>query len=63
MIGFISAVLMAGSTPVMNEADPEVVALRVRVYADGHVDNATVRPTLEVAEHLLASAGLGRGMA
>ena len=50
---------MAGATPVMNEANPELVALRVRVYADRHVDEATVRPALEVAEHLLASAGLG----
>ncbi|AMY09285.1 hypothetical protein LuPra_02500 [Luteitalea pratensis] len=59
MIGFISAILIAGSTPVMSGADPELVALRVRVYADRHVDEATVRPALEVAEHLLASAGLG----
>ena len=58
MVGFISAVLVAGATPVTNEADPELAALRVRVYADRHVDAATVRPALEVAEHLLASAGL-----
>ena len=51
MLGFISAILMAGSTSVMSEADPELVALRVRVYADRHVDTATVRPALEGAAH------------
>ena len=49
---------MAGSTPVTNEADPDRVALRVRAYADAQVNKATVRSALEVAEHLLASAGL-----
>ena len=58
MLGFISAILMAGSGPAMNEADPELAALRVRVYADRHVDTATVRPALQEAAHLLASAGL-----
>jgi hypothetical protein len=58
MIGFISAILMAGSTPVMNAAEPGLVELRVRAYADSHVDDATVRPALEMAERLLASAGL-----
>ena len=58
MLGFISAILMAGSTPMMNEADPELAAVRVRAYADRHVDAATARPALEVAKHLLASAGL-----
>ena len=59
MIELISALLLAGSTPVTNETDPDLVALRVRAYADKQVDEATVRPALKVvAEHLLASAGL-----
>ena len=58
MIELISAILMAGSTLVTNEADPDLVALRVRAYADAQVNEATVRSALEVAEHLLASAGL-----
>jgi hypothetical protein len=58
MIVLISAILVAGSTRVTNEVDPNLVALRVRAYADKKVDEATVRPALEVAEHLLASAGL-----
>jgi len=58
MIELISAILMAGSTAVTNQAAPDLVALRVRAYADKHVDDATVRPALKVAEHLLASAGL-----
>ncbi len=57
MIELISALLMAGSTPVTNEA-PDLVALRVRAYADKRVDEATIRPALEVADDLLASAGL-----
>jgi len=56
MIGFISAVLLAAATSVMHEPGPP--ELHVRVYADSHVDSATVRPALEAAEHLLASAGL-----
>jgi hypothetical protein len=58
MIGLLCAILVAGSTPVTNQADSDMVALRVRAYADKQVDGATVRPALEVAEHLLASAGL-----
>jgi hypothetical protein len=58
MIELISALLMAGSTPVTNEAAPDLVALRVRAYADKQVDEATIRPALEVADDLLASAGL-----
>jgi hypothetical protein len=58
MIGLISAILVAGSMPVTNEADPDLDALRVRAYADSQVDEGTLRPALEVAEHLLASAGL-----
>jgi hypothetical protein len=57
MIELISALLMAGSMPVANETDPDMVGLRVRAYADKQVDEATIRPALEVAEHLLASAG------
>ena len=49
---------MAGSTPVTNEAAPDLVAIRVRAYADKQVDKATIRPALEVADDLLASAGL-----
>src|SRR6188472_3447491 len=56
MIEFIAAILMAGSMPVANETD--MVGLRVRAYADEHVHEAAIRPALEVAEHLLASAGL-----
>jgi hypothetical protein len=58
MIELISAILVAGSTAMTNQADPDRVALRVRVYANTQVDEATVRPALEGAEHLLASAGL-----
>jgi hypothetical protein len=58
MIELISAILVAGSMPVANETDPDMVGLRVRAYADKQVDKATIRPALEVAEHLLASAGL-----
>jgi hypothetical protein len=58
MVGLISAILVAGSMPVTNEADPDLDALRVRAYADSQVDEGTLRPALEVAEHLLASAGL-----
>jgi hypothetical protein len=58
MIELISAILMAGSMSVTNPADPDRVVLRVRAYADKRVDDATVRPALEVADHLLASAGL-----
>jgi hypothetical protein len=58
MIQLISAILVAGSMPMTTEADPDPVALRVRAYADEQVDKATVRPALQVAEHLLASAGL-----
>jgi hypothetical protein len=58
MIELIAAILVAGSMPVANETDPDMVGLRVRAYADKQVDDATIRPALEVAEHLLASAGL-----
>ena len=58
MIELIAALLVAGWTPVTNETDPDLVALRVRAYADKQVDEATIRPALEVAEQLLASAGL-----
>jgi hypothetical protein len=58
MIELISALLMASSTPVTNEAAPDLVALRVRAYADKQVDEATIRPALKVADDLLASAGL-----
>lgn len=58
MIELISALLVAGSRPVTNETHPDPVTLRVRAYADRQVDGAMVRPALEVAEHLLASAGL-----
>ena len=58
MVELILAILVAGSTPVTNETDRDLIALRVRAYADKQVDEATVRPALKVAEHLLASAGL-----
>jgi hypothetical protein len=58
MIALVGALVMAGSTPVTIAAAPDLVALRVRAYADKHVDEATVRPALEVADDLLASAGL-----
>ena len=58
MLGLISALLIVGSTPVTHEVDPDVVALRVRVHADAHVDDATVRPALAVADELLALADL-----
>lgn len=58
MVELISAILMAGSTALTNEADPDLVALRLRAYADAQVNEATVRSAWEVTEHLLASAGL-----
>lgn len=58
MVELLLAILVAGATPVTNETDQDLVALRVRAYADKQVDDATVRPALEVAKHLLASAGL-----
>jgi hypothetical protein len=58
MVELSLAILLAGSTPVTNETDRDQIALRVRAYADKQVDEATVRPALKVAEHLLASAGL-----
>ena len=58
MVELMLATLVAGATPMTNETDPDLVALRVRVYADMQVDEATIRPALEVAEQLLASAGL-----
>lgn len=58
MIALIAALLVAGSTPVTNDAAPHFVALRVRAYADKQVDKATIRPALEVADDLLASAGV-----
>ena len=58
MIELISAILIAGATPVTNKADPDQVGLRVRVYADAQVNKATVRSALELAEEMLASAGL-----
>jgi hypothetical protein len=57
MIELISAVLVACSTLVTNEARSDLLPLRVRAYADKQVDEATVGPALGVAEHLLASAG------
>ena len=58
MVELIAAMLMAGSTPTGKDTDQDVIALRARVYADTRVDGATVRPALETAEHLLASAGI-----
>jgi hypothetical protein len=58
MMEVLSAILLACSTLVTDEADPDSIALRVRAYADNQVDEATIRPALEVADDLLASAGL-----
>ena len=58
MIDLISALWIAGSTTVTSSAEPDVVAVRVRVHADRHVDQGTIRPALQVADELLASAGL-----
>jgi hypothetical protein len=58
MVELILAILVGGSTPVTHETDRDLVALRVRAYADKQVNEATVRPALKVAEHLLASSGL-----
>ena len=58
MIELISALLLAGSMPLTHATAPDAVALRVRAYAHRDVDEATVRPALKVAGHLLASAGL-----
>jgi hypothetical protein len=58
MIELVSAILVAGSTPVANAADPDLAAVRVRAYAHKQVDEATVRRAFEVADELLASAGL-----
>ena len=58
MLELISAILMAGSTTVTNQAAPDSVALSVRAYADAHVEGATIGAALEVAHDLLASAGV-----
>jgi hypothetical protein len=58
MVELISAIVLAGSLRAMNETHQDLVALRVRAYADRHVDEATVRSALVVAQHLLGSAGL-----
>ena len=34
MVELMLATLMAGATPMTNETEPDLVALRVRVYAD-----------------------------
>ena len=58
MVELMLATLVAGAVPMTNETKPDLVPLRVRVYADMQVDEATIRPALEVAGRLLASAGL-----
>ena len=58
MVELISAMLMPGLILQAKEPDPDLVAWRVRVYADKQVDGGTVRPALEVAGDLLASAGI-----
>ena len=58
MLELISALVIAGLTSVTNEAPADVVPLRVRAYADRHVDEVTIQPALEAADELLASAGL-----
>ena len=40
MVELILAILVAGSTPVTNETDRDLVALRVRAYADKQVDDS-----------------------
>jgi hypothetical protein len=50
--------ILAVAGPMTNETNPDLVALRVRVYADMQVDEGMIRPALEVADDLLASAGL-----
>jgi hypothetical protein len=58
MIVLISAILVAGSTPMANAADPDLAAVRVRAYAHKQVDEATIQHAFEVADELLAAAGL-----
>ena len=58
MLELMAALLMTGSTPFASHADRASVTLRVRVYADSHVEEATTRPALEAADELLATAGL-----
>ena len=57
MVELMLATLLAGARPMTNE-NLDMVALRVRVYADIQVDVATIRPALDAAQQLLASAGL-----
>ena len=56
MVELMLAALVAVATPMAQETKP--VVLRVRGYADVQVDKGIIRPALEVAEQLLASAGL-----
>ena len=58
MVELMLATLVAGAAPMTTETKPDLVPLRVRVYAHLQVDEATMRPALEVAGRLLASAGL-----
>ena len=58
MVELMLAALVAVAGPMTNETNPDLVPLRVRVYADMQVDEGRTRPALEVADQLLASAGL-----
>jgi hypothetical protein len=58
MIKLSVALIAAASTVLPNQTAAAMVVLRVRAYADHHLDKTKVRPVLEFAEHLLASAGL-----
>jgi hypothetical protein len=58
MLELITALALAGSTPLTKGAAPDSVALWVRVYAHKQIDEATIRRSLQVADELLAPAGL-----
>ncbi len=58
MVGLIAAILVPGLILPTAETNPAPAALHVRVYADKQVDRGIIRPALEVAADLLASAGI-----
>jgi hypothetical protein len=58
MVELIVVMFVSGLIPQTTAPDRDLVAWRVRVYAAKQVDKGTIRPALEVAGDLLASAGI-----
>jgi hypothetical protein len=58
MVELIYAMLVPGLILQPAQAHQDPVALRVRVYADNHVDPGIIPPALEVAGDLLSAAGI-----